>query len=122
MEFFDKLSETLVNAGKDVGQKAKDASEIAKLKLDIKAKDDFVKNQYAALGEAYYKKHKDEEGCEDAEQFFLIQEALDEIARMKTEMLKIKGASECPNCGAKMPENSTFCSACGTKLDSVFED
>ena len=30
MEFFDKLSETIVSAGKDVGQKAKDVSEIAK--------------------------------------------------------------------------------------------
>ena len=35
MEFFDKLSETIVSAGKDVGQKAKDVSEIAKLKMDI---------------------------------------------------------------------------------------
>ena len=26
MEFFDKLSETIVSAGKDVGQKAKDVS------------------------------------------------------------------------------------------------
>ena len=31
MEFFDKLSETIVSAGKDVGQKAKDVSGIAKL-------------------------------------------------------------------------------------------
>ena len=42
MEFFDKLSETIVSAGKDVGQKAKDVSEIAKLKMDIRSKEDFV--------------------------------------------------------------------------------
>ena len=35
MEFFDKLSETIVSAGKDVGQKAKDVSEIAKLKIGV---------------------------------------------------------------------------------------
>ena len=39
MEFFDKLSETIVSAGKDVGQKAKDVSGIAKLKMDIRRKD-----------------------------------------------------------------------------------
>lgn len=44
MEFFDKLSETIVSAGKDVGQKAKDVSEIAKLKMDIRSKEDFVEN------------------------------------------------------------------------------
>ena len=42
MEFFDKLSETIVSAGKDVGQKAKDVSGIAKLKMDIRSKEDFV--------------------------------------------------------------------------------
>lgn len=61
MEFFDKLSETIVSAGKDVGQKAKDVSEIAKLKMDIRSKEDFVEKQYAELGKAYYEKHKDEE-------------------------------------------------------------
>ena len=45
MEFFDKLSESLVSAGKDVSQKAKDVSEIAKLKLDIKSKEDYVQDR-----------------------------------------------------------------------------
>ena len=49
MEFFDKLSESLVSAGKDVSQKAKDVSEIAKLKLDIKSKEDYVQKQYEEL-------------------------------------------------------------------------
>ena len=59
MEFFDKLSESLVSAGKDVSQKAKDVSEIAKLKLDIKSKEDYVQKQYEELGRSYYEKHKD---------------------------------------------------------------
>ena len=63
MEFFDKLSESLVSAGKDVSQKAKDVSEIAKLKLDIKSKEEYVQKQYEELGRSYYEKHKDEESC-----------------------------------------------------------
>lgn len=122
MGFFDDLTESLTIAGKDVTQKAKDMSELAKLKLDIKSKEDYVQKQYALLGEAYFKKHKDEEGSEDAEQFFLIKEALDEIERMKTEVLKIQGAAECPKCGAKMPEGATFCSSCGTKMNDMFEE
>lgn len=122
MEFFDKLGETLVNAGKDVGQKAKDASEIAKLKLDIKAKEDYVKGKYAELGEKYFNQHKEDEDAEEKEQFFLISEALEEISRMKAEVLRIQGASECPSCGTKMPENATFCSSCGTKMNDMYED
>ena len=131
MEFFDKLSETIVSAGKDVGQKAKDVSEIAKLKMDIKSKEDFVEKQYAELGKAYYEKHKDDETEEtgengektpEQEHFFLISEALEEIERMRAEVLKIQGAAECPKCGAKMPQGAAFCSNCGTKMDDMFED
>ncbi len=131
MEFFDKLSETIVSAGKDVGQKAKDVSEIAKLKMDIKSKEDFVEKQYAELGKAYYEKHKDDETEEtgengektpEQEHFFLISEALGEIERMRAEVLKIQGAAECPKCGAKMPQGAAFCSNCGTKMDDMFED
>ena len=102
MEFFDKLSESLVSAGKDVSQKAKDVSEIAKLKLDIKSKED--------------------EECEEAEQFFLIREAVEEIERMKAEVLRIQGSAECPKCGAKMPEGAVYCSNCGTKMDDMYEE
>ena len=131
MELFDKLSETIVSAGKDVGQKAKDVSEIAKLKMDIKSKEDFVEKQYAELGKAYYEKHKDDETEEtgengektpEQEHFFLISEALGEIERMRAEVLKIQGAAECPKCGAKMPQGAAFCSNCGTKMDGMFED
>lgn len=122
MSIFEEVKETLISTGKDVSQKAKDVSEIAKLKLDIKSKEDFVEKQYLALGRIYYENHKDEKECEEAEQFFLIGEALEEIERMKTEVLKLKGAAECPDCGAKMPENATFCSNCGKKMDDIFED
>lgn len=122
MEFFDRLGESLVTAGKDVSQKAKDVSEIAKLKLDIKSKEDYVEKQYQTLGAAYYEKHKDEEGCEEAEQFFLIGEALEEIARMRAEVLRLQGSAECPKCGTKMPEGAAFCSSCGTKMEDIYEE
>lgn len=122
MGFFDELTESLTIAGRDVTQKAKDVSELAKLKLDIKSKEDYVQKQYAALGAAYFEKHKDEEGIEEAEQFFLIKEALGEIERMKNEVLKLQGAAECPKCGAKMPEGASFCSSCGTKMDDMYEE
>lgn len=122
MDFFDKIGETIVSAGKDVKEKAKDVSEVAKLRLDIRSKEDFVEKQYTALGKAYYEKHNGESDCEEAEQFFLIREALEEIERMKAEILKLQGSAECPKCGAKMPDAATFCSNCGTKLDDMFEE
>lgn len=65
---------------------------------------------------------KDEEECEEAEQFFLIKEAVEEIERMKAEVLRIQGSAECPKCGAKMPEGAVYCSNCGTKMDDMYEE
>lgn len=61
-------------AGKGVSQKAKDITGIAKLKLDIKSKEDYVNKLYMAIGKRYYEMHH-----EDAEPLFeeisLIEEA-----------------------------------------------
>ena len=42
MSFFDEMKESLVSAGKDVSQKAKVVSGLAKLILDIKTKEDYA--------------------------------------------------------------------------------
>ena len=60
MDFFDRMGEKLVIAGKDVTQKAKDLSGTAKLNFDIKAKEDFIEKQYAQIGKLYYEDHKEE--------------------------------------------------------------
>lgn len=122
MDLFEQLGEALVSAGKDINQKARDVSEIAKLKLDIRAKEDYVQKQYTALGADYYAKHMGDTECEEKEQIFLIREALEEIERMKDEVLKYQGASQCPKCGTKMPEGAAYCISCGTKLNDMFED
>ncbi|MBO5069291.1 MAG: zinc ribbon domain-containing protein [Roseburia sp.] len=122
MDFFDKLGEALTEAGRDVSQKAKDVSEIAKLKMDIKSKEDYVQKQYVTLGTNYYNNHKDDENSEDAEMFYLIGEALAEIARMKEEVLRIQGAAECPNCGTKVALGAAFCSNCGKKMNDMYEE
>ena len=87
MSFFDEMKESLVSAGKDVSQKAKEVSGVAKLKLDVKSKEDYVEKQYAELGRTYFDAHKDDEENAENEQFKVIKEALAEIERMKTETL-----------------------------------
>ncbi len=124
MAAWDDIKSSLYSAGKDISKKAKDVSGVARLKMDIRAKEDYVEKQYAAIGKAYYESHKDSEEINetDAAEFRVVEEALLEIARMKAAILKIQGASECPNCHANMPEGASFCSSCGAKMDDMFED
>ena len=116
MDFFDKLGATLSSAGKDVSQKAKDLSGTAKLNLDIKAKEDLIQKQYTELGRIYYAAHKEDSAAEGINCIHAIREAEQEIARMKDEIMKIKGAVACPNCGAQLPVGTGFCGQCGTKI------
>ena len=58
---FEDMKNKIVSAGKEVGDKAKEASSTAKIRLDIRSKEDFLQKQYAELGKLYYEAHKEEE-------------------------------------------------------------
>lgn len=122
MSAWDDLKGSLFVAGRDVSQKAKEVSEVAKLKMDIHTKEDFVEKQYAILGRAYYEANKDNASDKDAEAFRVITEAIEEINRMTQQVLDIQGVVQCPNCGKKVPSDNSFCSDCGAKLDDIIVD
>ncbi|MCI8786607.1 MAG: zinc ribbon domain-containing protein [Eubacterium sp.] len=121
MDFFERLGDTIVNVSRDVTQKAKDVSGIAKLKLDMKAKEDFIKEQYAALGKWYYQEHKEEEGEQKA-WIEHIDEALEAIAQMELKILELKKARVCQECGAQASDTAEYCSVCGAKLVVVVKE
>lgn len=122
MSAWDDLKGSLFAAGRDVSQKAKEVSEVAKLKMDIHTKEDFVEKQYAALGRAYYEANKNNVSEKDAAQFRVIGEAIEEIKRMNQQVLDIQGVIQCPNCGKKLPIGTSFCSDCGTKMNEIIVD
>ena len=107
MDLFGKIGETIVNAGKDATQKAKDLSGVAKLNLDIRSKEDFIEKQYAELGKIYYQARAGETDVDGAEHFELIKEALDAIDKMRIEIQELKGTKVCPKCGA-VPAEKRF--------------
>lgn len=121
MDFFSRLGETLTEAGKDVSQKAKDLTGIAKLNMDIKAKEDYMNKQYAAIGKKYYDLHKEDEEPL-FEEMALITEAAEEIQRMERELADLKGMKKCPSCDASMEQDAMFCPKCGAKYESVYEE
>lgn len=116
MAFFDKLSETLVNASKDVSQKAKDLSGTAKLTLDIHTKEDQVQKMYAQIGKRYFEEHKDDEQTA-YEEMAQIKEMLAVIEDMKKELMELKGVKVCPRCGQEVKAEDVYCKSCGAKIE-----
>ena len=110
-----KVKESLVNAGKEVESMAKDASAIAKIKIDIHNKEVFLEKQYALLGKAFYEAHKDED-IEEQVYFTSIKEAEVELVELNAKLMAVQGSVECPSCGSKQPQDKAFCADCGAAL------
>ena len=114
MSFLDDVKGTLTSVGKDVTQKAQEVSGVAKLKMDIKTKEDYLNKLYMELGKTYYEMQKEAEV--PGAQIIEISTTLNEIENLKKEVLTIQGACICPKCGSTVPEGTVFCSRCGNQL------
>lgn len=118
MDFFSKLGDTISATGKDVSKKARDLTGLAKLNMDVRAKEEYILKQYGEIGKQYYEQHK-----EDAEPAFeeiaLIKEAMEEIEVLKSEIAQMKGLKKCPACGAVLELDAVFCNKCGVKYEEA---
>lgn len=115
----NKIKEDLISAGKDVEEFAKDTSAVAKLKYDIHSKENFLEKQYALLGKEYYqaqKEHMANTEAVGAGFFSSIEEAEEELCKMKEKLLILQGSVVCPACGVIQTKKNSFCCKCGAKL------
>ena len=121
MEVIDKIGDTIVTVSRDVTQKAKDLSEIAKIRMDIRSKQDYITKLYQEMGKSYFEKHKNDDQPKYG-QVSLIKEAEEVIEELKEQLGAIKGTQKCPECGNEMPLDADYCSKCGVKLNVIFEE
>ena len=122
MDFFDKLGDTLMTATKEVGQKAKGMSDLAKLQYELKCKEDDLKKEFERLGRKYYQQNKDVVPDEDLDCFEDIEILMNRINDLNEEILEKRGAGACRQCGGKVAGNAAYCRNCGGKLNGMFEE
>lgn len=113
---FEKIGKTLTETGKAVSEKTKVVGESAKLNSRIIAKESTVRSLYSEIGEYYYNKYKDAPDEEITEAVKVLTETLNSITDMKNQLLSIKGAVKCTECGTECPIECSFCGQCGAKL------
>ena len=121
MDFFDRVVSTISNTGKDLGEKAKETADLAKLNVEIKSKKDFIERQYREIGKKVYEEKKDEVNS-GFEEIFLIKHTFEEIEEIKNEIAQLKGYMECPKCGAAVKAEDNFCPKCGSAFMPDNED
>jgi len=117
MDIFDRLGDTIVSVSKDATPKAKDLSELARIRMEMRAKNDYLNKLYLEIGKCYYELHKDDECREFDDHMQLIEESLESLEELKKQSGQIKGVASCSVCGQNMPLDAEFCSKCGAKLE-----
>lgn len=122
MAFFDELSRTLSDKGKEAAQKAKEAAGVLQLKAQIASEKSKLKELYGAVGVLYYKKHRDDEDNEFQDLFREIGNVLTNVAAMEANLQEMDGTIICPSCKKPMKKGSSFCSRCGAALKTETED
>ena len=114
---FDKLKDDLFSVGKEVGDRVSDVSNIAKLKLELRSKEDYIQRQFAELGRMYYETNKDNaDAVAEQDMFQAIAETGEQIEEIKKSLLDLQGTICCPQCGEKYQKGYKFCPFCGGEL------
>lgn len=117
MGFFDNLGSTLSEKGKIVADKAKEMADVTKLKMDISSEEGKIKEAYLEIGKLFCQKDVSEVPEEFIPYVQIVGNAKAEIENLKAQINDLKGVKTCPGCGADVPVEASFCSACGSKVE-----
>lgn len=121
MAFLGKIKETVTDTSKMVAQKAKDVAEVTKLNSQISTEEAKIKEAYLAIGKRYFEENMGEVSDAYINDFTIINEAKARISELQEQIKTIKGVFSCPNCGAEVTTESSFCSTCGTKIEAPIQ-
>lgn len=117
LDFLNKVSGSLSSAGKDISKKAKDAAEVMRLQNEIRANEAKIQEHYTEIGKRYYMEIKDAPAEEYAYLVEGVRKLEERIADDQESLKKVKGMRICPECGAQIDGETSFCTSCGTKLE-----
>lgn len=109
MDFINKVGST-------IARKAKEAAGISSLNSQIGTQEDIINKLCLEIGKTVYEKRQLFPDSLLSEKYTAVSNAYAEIARLKSEIISVRGAKQCPNCGIEVAMASSFCPSCGTAV------
>ena len=119
MALFDNLSKKLTEAGQTAVQKTKELSDITRINSAIAEEEKRINNSYYQIGKLYTAIHISDYESDFAGMIQAIKESENKIREYRQQIQEIKGVVRCEKCGAEVPSNAAFCSACGNSMPKV---
>jgi hypothetical protein len=115
-DFFNKVQDTVILAGKVVSEKAKNVTDVTKTKYVLSMKESDLRSKLVLLGEKYYNENKDNEDFANDELFLDIANLKDDIKDLQDRIKDLKNVKTCPECGCEVKSEARYCDSCGAKL------
>ena len=123
-DFFEDLGKRLCETAETMTSKAGDAIEIQKLKSQVRSLARGNAVDLMELGKTIYDRFKAGEEVEESAKGLCeaIQNREASMENYEKKIARIKGASECGNCGKMVARDMSFCPYCGEKIDAAVYD
>jgi predicted nucleic acid-binding Zn ribbon protein len=115
------LLSRLTKATQDVVRGAKDFTDTARQNSMIAEEQKKIANLYPQIGKLYYETYRYDPETPIGKLCIAVKVSNERIAKYTEEIRQIKGTRSCPNCGAEVPLDSSFCGVCGTKIEKTGE-
>ncbi|MBQ3061125.1 MAG: zinc ribbon domain-containing protein [Lachnospiraceae bacterium] len=122
MAFFENLGQNLSNMGAAASQKAKDVTEMQKLKSAVSTEEKKITEYYNAIGKKFFEANVDNAPDEYVNFINNIKESMALIEDYKKQMAALKKTVTCPGCGNEVDKTSAFCNKCGYNMKDVIAE
>lgn len=119
MAFLDDLSRKLTMVGQEAASQTKAFAETARINAKISDEERQINALFSQLGRNYFESNKDNPNAEQIDLINNIKDAMHRIEVYRGDIRRAKGMVNCPQCGAEVASNITFCSYCGVKLPQI---
>lgn len=116
MAFLDDLGKKISNVSESAVQKGKNLTDVAKYNSMIGTEEDNIKKLYLQVGQKYFEKYGNSADGEFSDLLTQIKDAEKRISEYKDTIIKLKGITKCPKCGAELTASTPFCGNCGAKI------
>ena len=113
IDFFDRLTASVSKTAKQVSDNAKSLADKNRVRKDIAAMENELRNRFRDIGEKYFTETKDSPAPEYAEMFSAITELQANLAAKQHELEALDGTVACTECGRPILLGSKFCPSCG---------
>lgn len=113
IEFFDKLTASVSKTAKQVSDNAKSLADKNRIRKDIAAIENELRNRYRDIGEKFFSENRENPSADYAEMFAAITDLQANLASKQHEIEMLEGSVICTECGGTIVLGSRFCPHCG---------